>query len=540
MGVADNYWFLRVVKAQAQNSITEEDITNELNDVGFPTLRNHNSRYYKPADSLLRHMYKAPIPDGQEGSITNEADYIPGSSRIDDEMARIAAREALLHTRLLDIPIDFSTKMWTLDGHQLLDPYNELSPYTAIAAGSGRFNNRSYAQRPYDTPIDFDDLNKRRAQSGLMTPVPKYSAATSYPMTPLSAAYANGYGTIVIPVLVPAAGDGLGFTQDNRVMATYKKNDFRLAPYVDSFPSIIKDYPQTGLSHELNHTNNWLTAKGNKDLSEKQYRTVGTESQGFSNDVYTQDPFEAIQVLAAYIRAEAARGNRLVREPEVLKASLQKLYNEEPMDYYLRRTYPLAYSQQDAGFNVPSGLYDMWSDAARYKFMTRQTLPATRLEVLHNSGTPDLKNTALGGYASIIANGTTENKGSMGPNTPRSRLAYIAWNLANTTGDNKYMEPFLRQPAQPLSVQSPVYEQLQRSYNNKQQRTPEEIRLHYYLHNSQQDRKARGLSTDSGSSVNPTINNVVDMYKPVLPLLVSNNNGNNMRKLATYDTCKNS
>ena len=30
------------------------------------------------------------------------------------------------------------------------------------------------------------------------------------------------------------------------------------------------------------------------------------------------------------------------------------------------------------------------------------------------------------------------------------------------------------------------------------------------------------------------------MYKPVLPLLVSNNNGNNMRKLATYDTCKNS
>lgn len=195
-----------------------------------------------------------------------------------------------------------------------------------LAPKTHEIDNRGYAQAPYSNPLNFDQLNRERAAKGNLLAVPVRTNVLS-DIYNIGGASVHGaprnYGSI-LPKNEAAIFDG--------------KNLHDRTPYKDQYYNRVVGYDKdfsasemSGLSHELNHANNWPTIQERESIRKYQ-----ASHPGFSNDVYNYKPSEGIQAISSLKRVEAERATKQglppyeINTPGQLEGALARLVEVDP------------------------------------------------------------------------------------------------------------------------------------------------------------------------------------------------------------------
>lgn len=206
------------------------------------------------------------------------------------------------------------------------DPVYVRAMGPLLAPKTHEIDNRGYAQAPYSNPLNFDQLNQARAAKGnlLAVPVRTNVLRDIYNRGGASMHGATRNYRSILPKNEAAIFDG--------------KNLYDRTPFKDQYYNRMAGYDKdfsasnmSGLSHELNHANNWPTTQERESI--RKYQTA---HPGFSNDVYNYKPSEGIQAISSLKRsvAERAREQGLppfeINTPGQLEGALARLVEVDP------------------------------------------------------------------------------------------------------------------------------------------------------------------------------------------------------------------
>lgn len=195
-----------------------------------------------------------------------------------------------------------------------------------LAPKVGEIDNKAYAQSPYANPLNFDKINQTRASKGNMLRIPERTHLLDNTYD-IRGATAHGGSVKFAPIL---QSDEAAVINAKNLYVPEKFND----PYFTRANGYDKDFSASrasGLSHELNHANNWLTTQERESI--RKYQAA---NPGFSNDVYNYKPSEGVQAISSLKRAEAERAEKQglppyeINTPGQLEGALGRLVSVDP------------------------------------------------------------------------------------------------------------------------------------------------------------------------------------------------------------------
>lgn len=164
----------------------------------------------------------------------------------------------------------------------------------------GEIDNKAYAQAPYVNQLNFDKINQARESRGNLLRIPEQTNLLKNTYGSRGATI-HGGSVRFAPIL---RSDEAAVVNAKNLYVPEKFND----PYFTRANGYDKDFSasnMSGLSHELNHANNWPTTQERESI--RKYQTA---HPGFSNDVYNYKPSEGIQAISSLKRAEAERAEK--------------------------------------------------------------------------------------------------------------------------------------------------------------------------------------------------------------------------------------
>lgn len=190
----------------------------------------------------------------------------------------------------------------------------------------GEIDNKAYAQAPYVNQLNFDKINQARESRGNLLRIPEQTNLLKNTYGSRGATI-HGGSVRFAPIL---RSDEAAVVNAKNLYVPEKFND----PYFTRANGYDKDFSaseMSGLSHELNHANNWPTTQERESI--RKYQTT---HPGFSNDVYNYKPSEGIQAISSLKRsvAERAREQGLppfeINTPGQLEGALARLVEVDP------------------------------------------------------------------------------------------------------------------------------------------------------------------------------------------------------------------
>ncbi|QWO98888.1 hypothetical protein J5W71_02700 [Akkermansia muciniphila] len=190
----------------------------------------------------------------------------------------------------------------------------------------GEIDNKAYAQAPYVNQLNFDKINQARESRGNLLRIPEQTNLLKNTYGSRGATI-HGGSVRFAPIL---RSDEAAVVNAKNLYVPEKFND----PYFTRANGYDKDFSasnMSGLSHELNHANNWPTTQERESI--RKYQTA---HPGFSNDVYNYKPSEGIQAISSLKRAEAERAEKQglppseINTPGQLEGALGRLVSVDP------------------------------------------------------------------------------------------------------------------------------------------------------------------------------------------------------------------